>query len=210
MHYTVFDTPVIKTVLYWISRAYLKAFNWRCEGQVPDIPKFVMIAAPHTSNWDFPITLFLAFSLKIKVYWMGKRSLFNKPFGSIMRWLGGIPVDRSKTNNVVASTIDVFNAHDNLIIVVPPEGTRNKASYWKTGFYHIAAGANVPIMLGYVDYQRKAGGIGPTMLPTGDIEADMQEICSFYTGVTGKHPEKSCKAAIAPAQTDQVVYRKTP
>jgi hypothetical protein len=107
----------------------------------------------------------------------------------------------------VASTIDVFNAHDNLIIVVPPEGTRNKASYWKTGFYHIAAGANVPIVLGFLDYQRKAGGIGPTVMPTGDIEADMQEICSFYAGVIGKHPEKSSLAAIAPAQPQ--VYRKT-
>jgi 1-acyl-sn-glycerol-3-phosphate acyltransferase len=208
MHYTVFDTPVIRTVLYWISRAYLKAFNWRCEGQVPDIPKFVMIAAPHTSNWDFPITMFLAFSLKVKVYWMGKRSLFDKPFGSIMRWLGGIPIDRSKTNNVVSSTIDVFNAHDNLVIIVPPEGTRNKVGYWKTGFYHIAAGAHVPIVLGFVDYRRKAGGIGPTILPTGDIEADMQEICSFYTGVTGKHPEKSSLAAIAPVQPVQL-RRKT-
>ena len=125
-----------------------------------------------------------------------------------MRWLGGIPIDRSKTNNVVASTIDVFNAHDKLVIIVPPEGTRNKVSYWKTGFYHIAAGANVPIVLGYVDYQRKAGGIGPTVMPTGDIEADMQEIRSFYTGVTGKHPEKSSLAAIAPSQPDQL-YKKT-
>jgi 1-acyl-sn-glycerol-3-phosphate acyltransferase len=198
MHYTVFDTPVVKTVLYWISRAYLKTFGWRYEGRMPDFPKCVMIAAPHTSNWDFPITMFLAFSLNVKVYWMGKQSIFKKPFGSIMRWLGGIPVDRSKANNVVAGTIEAFQKHKNLVIVVPPEGTRNKVSYWKTGFYHIAFGANVPIVLGFVDYRRKAGGIGPTIIPTGDIEDDMQVICAFYAGVTGKYPEKSSLAAIAP------------
>ncbi len=198
MHHTVFDTPVVKNVLYWISRAYLSAFGWRCEGHMPDVPKCVMIAAPHTSNWDFPITMFLAFTLRTKVYWMGKESLFRKPFGSVMRWLGGIPIDRSRANNVVAGTIDVFNRHENLIIIIPPEGTRGKVSYWKTGFYHIAAGAHVPIVLGFVDYRRKAGGIGPTIMPTGDIDADMVKICSFYAGVTGKYPEKSSLAALAP------------
>lgn len=195
MHYTVFDTPVIKTVLYWISRTYLKVFGWKCEGHIPGSPKCVMIAAPHTSNWDFPITMFLAFSLKAKVYWMGKATLFKWPFKTVMRWLGGIPIDRSKSNNMVASTIDVFNSHENLIIIIPPEGTRGKVSYWKSGFYHIAKGAGVPILLGYVDYRRKAGGVGPSIMPTGDMEADMQQICTFYLGVTGKYPEKSSLAS---------------
>jgi len=198
MHYTVFDTPVVRQVLHWISRAYLNVFKWRCEGLLPNFPKCVMIAAPHTSNWDFPITMFIAFALRAKVYWMGKESLFRKPFGSIMRWLGGIPIDRSRANNVVAATIDVFNTHDDLIIIIPPEGTRGKVSYWKTGFYHIAAGAGVPIVLGFLDYRRKAGGIGPSVMPTGDIEKDMATICSFYAGVTAKYPEKSSMAAVAP------------
>lgn len=196
MQYTVFDTPVIRTFLRLFSLAYLKIFGWRYEGQLPDFPKYVMIAAPHTSNWDFPITMFLAFALKTKVYWMGKASLFKRPFGSVMRWLGGIPIDRSKTNNVVENTIAVFNEHENLVIVVPPEGTRNKVSYWKTGFYRIACGANVPIVLGFIDFKRKAGGIGPVVIPTGDIEADMYAIYSFYSGITGKYPEKSSLAAI--------------
>lgn len=208
MHYTVFDTPVVRNVLYWVSRSYLHVFKWRYEGHLPDIPKFVVIAAPHTSNWDFPITMFLAFALKAKVYWMGKDSLFKKPFGGIMRWLGGIPIDRSKANNVVANTIDVFNKHEKLVIVVPPEGTRNKVSHWKTGFYHIAVGANIPIVLGFVDYGRKVGGIGPTVLPTGDIDADMRRICSFYRNVKGKYPEKSSLAAVAPSQPEPVELKK--
>ncbi|HOO37382.1 MAG TPA: lysophospholipid acyltransferase family protein [Deltaproteobacteria bacterium] len=204
MQYTVFDTPFVRTFLRWISLAYLRIFGWSCEGSLPDFPKYVVIAAPHTSNWDFPITMFMAFALRTKVYWMGKASLFKRPFGPVMRWLGGIPVDRSKSNNVVEQTIAVFNEHENLVIVVPPEGTRNKVSYWKTGFYHIAHGANVPIVLGYIDFQRKAGGIGPVVIPSGDIETDMYTICSFYAGVIGKYPEKSSLAAIAPER-----YRKT-
>lgn len=198
MQHTVFDTPVVRVVLRWISRAYLKVFGWKCEGRMPDIKKCVMIAAPHTSNWDFPITMFIAFSLGAKVYWMGKETLFCRPFGGIMRWLGGIPINRSKANNMVAGTIDVFRKLDSLVLIVPPEGTRGKVSYWKTGFYYIALGAQVPIVMGFVDYRRKAGGIGPVFMPTGKIEEDMQIICAFYAGITGKYPEKSSLAAVAP------------
>lgn len=204
MQRTVFDTPVIKTFLRWISLAYLKLFGWRYEGQKPEIPKYVMIAAPHTTNWDFPITMFIAFALNLKVYWMGKDKLFKWPYGPIMRWLGGIPVNRSKSNNVVAQTIDVFDSHEQMVIIIPPEGTRGKVAYWKTGFYHIAHGARVPIMLGYVDYGRKAGGIGPIVMPTGNIEEDMETIRAFYSGVTAKYPEKSSMAAVNPAQSRKV------
>lgn len=204
MHKTVFETPGVKTFLRWISLAYLKAFGWRYEGRMPDAPKCVMIAAPHTSNWDFPITMFLAFALNLKVYWMGKDKLFKWPFGSIMRWLGGIAIDRSKSNNVVSQTIEVFRNSENLVIIIPPEGTRGKVAYWKTGFYRIAHGAGVPIALGFVDYGRKVGGIGPTIMPTGDIEADMDIIRAYYLGVTGKHPDQSSLAAVNPAQSRKV------
>lgn len=201
MQYTIFDNPVIRAVLRFISLTYLKVFGWKVEGSMPDIKKCVVIAAPHTSNWDFPITLFLAMALNIKVYWMGKDRMFIKPFGTLMRRLGGIPIDRSRTNNVVARTIDVFNRHENLIVIIPPEGTRNKVSCWKTGFYRIAHGAGVPIILGYVDYGRKAGGIGPVIMPTGDIDADMEVIRSYYAGITAKYPEKSSLAAVEPARS---------
>jgi 1-acyl-sn-glycerol-3-phosphate acyltransferase len=204
MNYTMFDTPVLKTALRYISLAFLKIMGWKVEGRMPDVSKCVMIAAPHTTNWDFPITMSIALVLDIKVYWMGKASLFSRPFGGIMRWFGGIAVDRSRANNVVSATVDVFNNHDRLVIIIPPEGTRGKVVYWKTGFYRIANGAGIPIVLGYLDYRRKAGGIGPMIMPTGDIEADMAEICAFYAGISGKYPEKSSLAAVNPAQSRKV------
>jgi len=200
MHTTVFDTPIVRSVFRLISLIYLRVFGWRVEGHLPEQPRYVIIAAPHTSNWDFPITLFLAFALRIKCYWMGKDSLFRRPFGGIMRWLGGMPIDRSKSNNIVGESIKAFAGQERLVMVIPPEGTRKQVSYWKTGFYHIAHGAQVPIVLGYIDYQRKAGGIGPTIWPSGDIEADMRIIQGFYAGVSGKYPEKSSLAALAPGK----------
>ena len=107
-----------------------------------------------------------------------------------MHWLGGIAVDRSRSGNLVQSTIDAFQESQRLTVIVPPEGTRGKVSHWKTGFYYIALGAGVPIALGYLDFSRKAGGIGKMFTPTGDLEADMEEIKQFYSGVRGKHPQQ--------------------
>lgn len=171
----------------WIGSFFLKILGWRVEGKVPDIKKYVIIAAPHTTNWDFPITLAMTFVLKMKIYWMGKAAIFRWPFGSAGLWLGGIPIDRSQSLNVVEQSVRAFKEMDNLIMVIPPEGSRKKVSYWKTGFYHIAEGAKVPIVLGYLDYRRKVGGIGPTFYPTGRIEEDMQKIKAFYANVTGKY-----------------------
>jgi 1-acyl-sn-glycerol-3-phosphate acyltransferase len=197
----MFDHKGVRAFLRWFSKGYLRLLGWKVEGTVPRDPKFVMIAAPHTSNWDFPFTMFLALALDTKVFWMGKESLFRKPFGGIMRWLGGIPVDRSKANNAVSQMVKLYDSHDELIVIIPPEGTRGHVTYWKTGFYHMAHGANVPIVLGYVDYGRKAGGVGPTIYPTGDLEADMHVIQSFYATVTAKYPEKSSVARVDPSRT---------
>lgn len=158
---------------------------------MPDVPKCVMIAAPHTSNWDMVIMLLFSFAFSTKLYFMIKNSLFCWPFGPFFKWLGGIPIDRSKPNGVVAQSINAFKNNERLVMVVPPSGTRAKVQYWKTGFYHIARGAGVPIVLGFLDYGRKRGGVGPIITPTGDIETDMKEIRAFYTGVTAKYPEKS-------------------
>jgi 1-acyl-sn-glycerol-3-phosphate acyltransferase len=180
----------------WTGLIFLKMLGWRIEGKIPAIQKFVIIAAPHTSNWDFPITLAVTFALKIKIYWMGKAAMFRWPFGAAFRWLGGIPIDRSQSHNVVEQSVRAFKERDNLIMVIPPEGTRNKVSYWKTGFYHIARGANIPIVLGFLDYRRKAGGIGPTFYPTGRIEEDMLEIKTFYTTITGKRQDLFSNATL--------------
>lgn len=184
--------------LAWTGLIFLKILGWRVEGKIPDLKKYVIIAAPHTSNWDFPITLALTFALKIKIYWMGKAALFRWPFGAACRWLGGIPIDRSKSNNLVGQSVQAFKERDKLIMVIPPEGTRKKVSYWKTGFYHIARGANIPIVLGFLDYRRKAAGIGPTFYPMGRIEEDMQKIMTFYATITGKHQDLFNNATLLP------------
>jgi len=196
MQHTIFDTPVVSTLLRLWARTHLRLFGWRREGTPPDIPKYVVIAAPHTTNWELPTALMAAFAFRIKIYWMGKDSLFRFPFGGLFRWLGGIPVNRSKSTGLVARTVETFDENKNLVIVMAPEGTRSKTGNWKTGFYHIARGAGVPIVLAFLDYRRKVVGIGPVVTPTGDIDTDMREMRRFYADITGKHPEKSSRAVV--------------
>jgi 1-acyl-sn-glycerol-3-phosphate acyltransferase len=190
MHYTIFDTPVVNVLMHWLARLILRLTGWRIVGGVPAAPKYVLIAAPHTSNWDFPVALMVCFALRLRVYWMGKASLFPPLLGAVMRWLGGIPVDRARSGNLVQATIDAYNSNQRLIVIVPPEGTRSKVTQWKTGFYYIAQGAGVPIALGYLDFRRKEAGLSRMFEPTGDIAADMVEIQSFYAGFSGKNPGK--------------------
>ncbi len=188
MHRTIFDTPVVNTLLRAFSRTTLRLLGWRIEGSLPPgAAKSVLIAAPHTSNWDLPYTLMVAFQLQLHIYWMGKASIFRWPFGPVMRWLGGIPVRRETSNNLVAASAAAITAADGpLQLVVPPEGTRGKTRHWKTGFYYIALQARVPIVLAYMDYERKLSGLGPVFVPTGDIEADMAEIKRFYAPFKGR------------------------
>jgi 1-acyl-sn-glycerol-3-phosphate acyltransferase len=171
-----------------IARFLMFCTRWKSSGTLPNIRKFVLIAAPHTSNWDLFYTLLVAFDLKANIYWMGKDAIFKKPFGHLMRWLGGVPINRSKSNNIVEQSIELFHQSDRLILTVPPSGTRSRVTYWRTGFYHIANGASVPIVMGFLDYRLRTGGIGPLVQPTGDITKDMKVISSFYADITGKYP----------------------
>ena len=192
MHKTIFDTPIVKTLLRGFSITYLTLAGWKLEGSLPaHANKSVLIAAPHTSNWDLPHTLMVAFALRLHVYWMGKESIFKPPFRGVMMWLGGIPVRRESSNNLVEASSEAIKAADGPVqLVVPPEGTRSKARYWKTGFYYIALGAQVPIVMAYMDYSRKISGLGPVFVPTGDIEADMTAIKAFYAPFKGKNPDQ--------------------
>ena len=189
MHRTIFDTPVVNTLLRAFSVTFLRLTGWKVEGALPpECAKSVFIAAPHTSNWDLPYTLMVCFALNLNVYWMGKTAIFRFPFGGIMRWLGGISVNRDKANNLVEASADALRVADGPVqLIVPPEGTRSKARYWKTGFYYIAVAAQVPIVMAYMDYEKKISGLGPMFLPTGDIEADMVAIKAFYAPFKGKN-----------------------
>ena len=190
MHHTIFDTPVINVLMHWFSRMALRLTGWRVVGGAPTVPKYVLIAAPHTSNWDFPVALMVCFALRLRVYWMGKDSLFPPLVGGVMRWLGGIPVNRARSGNLVQATVDAYNSNARLIVIVPPEGTRSKVAQWKTGFYYIAQGAGVAVALGYLDFRKKEAGLSRMFQPSGDIAADMVEIQAFYAGITGKNPGK--------------------
>jgi len=190
MHFTIHDTPIVIHIMRAIAWLYIKLGGWQVDvtGR-PESGNFLLLAAPHTSNWDFPIGFALGIHLHIKPYWIGKNSLFKGPFGPIMRWLGGIPLDRSKANNMVEASIQAFNDNKGLIFALTPEGTRSWSPRWKTGFYHIANGAQVPLALAYFDFEKKIGGIGKLLHTTGDIDQDLAEIEAFYSHITGKNPQ---------------------
>lgn len=197
MQMTVFNTPVVSHVLIILARLCLFISGWRIEGKKPKVPRYILVAAPHTSNWDFFIGLAVALVCGVRCRWMGKASLFWGPLGPIMRWLGGIPVDRTKRNSLVSQTICCFKGNSKLGLVICPEGTRSRGDRWRTGFYHIAKGANVPIILGFLDFKQKKAGFGPTIKPGENMEKDLAEIQAFYTDVNGKFPD--CFSPVQPA-----------
>ncbi len=192
MQRTIFTTPGVNTFFKAVSLRWLKWRGWTIEGQMPEhARKSVLIAAPHTSNWDLPMTLMVAFALELNPRWMGKASIFNAPFGGLMRWLGGIAVDRSRSNNLVEHSAQAIRDADGpLQLIVPPEGTRSKTRHWKTGFYYIAHSAQVPIVMAYMDYSTKRSGLGPLFEPTGNVEADMARIKAFYQPFKGRNADQ--------------------
>jgi 1-acyl-sn-glycerol-3-phosphate acyltransferase len=186
---TIFSTPVLTPLLRLLAIALLKLSGWKARGEEIEHQRFVLIAAPHTSNWDFPLMLLVVLKLRLRVFWMGKHTLFPFPIGWLVKWLGGIPIDRSKSHNVVSTTVRLYQEHEDLVVLIPPEGTRRKVERWKTGFYHIANTAKVPILLGYVDAAKKEAGIADFFQPGDDLDRDMQEIREFYSAKQGIRPE---------------------
>ena len=172
----------------WTAQSIMSLFGWRIEAEVPNLSKLVLVGAPHTSNWDFILTMTTLFSLNVKIFWMGKESLFSWPFKGVMEWLGGVPIDRAnQSGGIVDQTIAAFNSRDQFVIAIMPEATRSMVREWKTGFYHIAQGADVPMVMVRFDYGRKVMGLGPTIEPSGDITADMAIIRSYFSEIEGKN-----------------------
>jgi len=163
--------------------------GWSIEGEVPPISKAVVIAAPHTSNWDLPHMLAASFVFQLQVSWFGKHTLFRPPFGWLLERLGGLPVDRSAPRGLVGEVAAKLKAADRLLIAVSPEGTRSRRDHWKSGFYRIAEEAQVPIVCGYLDYARRRAGLGLVLVPSGDLHADMDRLRAFYGGMRGRHPD---------------------
>lgn len=172
-----------------LARLWLLIWRWKSVPATELVPeRCVMIAAPHTSNWDFPLTLALARVNGVKISWLGKEALFRGPAGPVMRWLGGVPIDRSAPGGMVASLAGTFDGRERLVLVVPAEGTRSRTEHWKSGFYRIAEQAEVPIVCAFVDRRTRTGGFGPVIRPSGDLVADMDRIREFYTGKEGLKP----------------------
>ena len=188
MTITIFRTPLIRPLLALCARVGLRLTGWRVAGGVPENRRYVLIAAPHTSNWDFLLMLVVALDQRIALHWMGKHTLFRWPFGALMRWLGGIAIDRNRANNTVAQMVEVFDRSPDLVVLTTPEGTRSQVSRWKTGFYHIAHGAQVPILLGYVNAPKKEVGFGSLFYPSGDLDQDLLKIQNFYADKVGIRP----------------------
>ena len=182
-------------MLKWLSKLiFFNIAGWRLEGRWPkEIAKMVTIAVPHTSYWDFPIGIFMRRILDVEIQWAGKSSLFRFPMGGIFKWMGGVPVIRSRRTNFVSAIIDVYNSNDRMNICFAPEGTREKVDSLKTGFYYIATGAKVPIFMVKFDFKNKIVWMRELFLPTGDFDADMTVIDNYFSGTQGKYPEKSYK-----------------
>ena len=177
-------------VWHWLCRGFLKAGGWKIACDWPADAKLVITAAPHTSNWDGIWMVAAAGAWRARLRYMGKASLTKGPFGFIVRWSGCIPIDRTRSNDVVAASIAAFDAADALILVVPPEGTRDAVTKWKSGFYHIAVGAGVPITTAVMDYATRTVTLAITLWPSGDYAADLPVIQAAYAGAQGKYPQK--------------------
>jgi len=173
-----------------LAGLFLRLQGWRAVGEPPAAPRCVMIAAPHTSNWDLLYMLAFAWHFGLRPRFMMKRSVFVGPAGWLFRRLGGIPIDRGARNGIVDQLAESVGAASELVLMVPAEGTRARAPYWKSGFYHIARQAKVPVAMSYLDYGRKEAGFGPLLHLCGDFRRDMDAVRAFYAGKTGRYPEQ--------------------
>lgn len=176
-------------LMAWIGGAVLKLMRWKVADPFPDLAKAVVIAAPHTSNWDFIIGIAAKLQLQLRIHWLGKHTLFRKPFAPLFRWLGGTPVQRDSSQGIVQEIVEIFQRQEQFLLGLSPEGTRKRVEKWKTGFYHIAKGAGVPILPVAFDYPSKSIRIGEPLFPSSSMERDFEVLGSFYSPMQGKIKE---------------------
>lgn len=180
------QVPVVSAAQQALGKRLLHLIGWKAEGALPNLPKFVIAVVPHTSNWDFFVGLFTRMAVGFRSSWIGKHTLFRPPLGMVMRALDGIPVNRSATSGLVEQLVEAFHTRDQLVLAIAPEGTRKEVSRWRTGFYHMALQAGVPIVPASLDYHRKVVTFGPPLHPSGDRDADFEVLRAFYAPAMGK------------------------
>jgi len=173
-------------ILRQVGRTGLRLAGWRFDGEIPNVSKAVVIVVPHTSNWDFPIGVLGMFAVDIRVSWLGKHTLFRGLVGSVMRWLGGIAIDRTGSAGVVEQIVELFDRSDQMLLGLSPEGTRSRVERWKTGFYHIANGARIPIVPIAFNWASRTIRFGPVLRTTGQVEEDIEILEKFFEGAKGK------------------------
>lgn len=178
---TVFNTFFISKLIKLACQFFVWIANWKITGDIPPQKSCVVIAVPHQKWYDMPMTLIMFFMCNWKVYWLGKKEIFRFPFGFFFRWLGGIPIDRSKKNNFVEQATDFYKTEKNLMLVIPPQGTRKEGAPWKTGFWHIAKSAKVPVLLGHINYHQKTASIIGEFTPGENVRNDIKRIKKKYT-----------------------------
>ena len=172
-----------------LARAILRLAGWRIDGALPSLPRFVLIVAPHTSNWDFIVGILAMFALDLRASWLGKHTIFRFPLGPILRWMGGEPIDRSAAKGTVGMAIEYFHARPRWVLALSPEGTRRRVDHWKTGFYRIAAGAGVPIVPVALDYRRRMVAVLAPLVPGPDEEAEVARVRGLFSPAMARRPE---------------------
>jgi 1-acyl-sn-glycerol-3-phosphate acyltransferase len=178
-----------RPLLPTLGRLAMKLSRWSIKGQLPELPKYIIVVAPHTSNWDFPVGVAALFALDLEAHWFGKDSLFREPMGTILRMLGGRPVHRETPEGVVAEMAVSIRAEPQFILALAPEGTRKKVDHWRTGFYRIAQAADVPIVAVSFDWSRREIGINAPMRASGDLASDVAALQALYRPEMARHPE---------------------
>ena len=198
-----FISVVLNFLWQRAAKYSLNLFGWSLAAELPPVQKYLLIGAHHTSTWDLPIALLMMAALGLRLRWIGKASLFKGPQGWVMRGLGGIPVERGARKNFVDQIIDLYNKErKEMVITISPEGTRRSTDHWKTGFYHIATGAQIPVAMCFLDYSSKTCGVGGYFYPSGDPEADLNILRRFYSDIVAKHPHQQGEIRFLPKKTE--------
>jgi 1-acyl-sn-glycerol-3-phosphate acyltransferase len=174
-----------------ICRFLLRLFGWQLIFVPPPSSKTVVVGYPHTSNWDFPVTMLWRFATGFPLSWVAKQEMFANPFGGLFRRWGGVPLDRKRPDGFIEQMVETFQQREVFHLAIAPEGTRRKTDHWKSGFYRLSLAAGVPIGLAYLDYGQKRAGIERWIMPSGDRAADLAAIAAFYADKCGLHPEKA-------------------
>jgi 1-acyl-sn-glycerol-3-phosphate acyltransferase len=195
---TTAEAPLPGSLGARLARWAFRMAGWRLEGRAPSFPHCIILGAPHTTNWDLALALLTGAGLGFRLRWLGKNSVFWEPLGTLFRWVGGIPVDRSSRTGLVQSLVEKMRSEREFMLCIAPEGTRKYTSHWKSGFYRIALAADIPVVLGYCSYDTKVVGLGPAIRLTGNVDDDMATIAAFYADKRGRHPANESAIRLLP------------